>query len=254
MKYEALHLSAPGFRNPRSSGGINDDEIRDLALTILQNGLLNPLVVRSSGLILAGQRRYLAIGIIIRWYRGDGVSAALLRVSDENAERFERMALMLIADVPCTIRDDGRAQTLALIENLERNDLSSYDTASYVAEMAQTMTQAEIAKDLGKSGSWVSRNLTAWRTAEADPELAKSWRSGETSLEQVVRRGAGKLPGRGPANRPSIDEVKAELAKIQALLADSPSDSQRLQASVSALEWVIGTRSLAPSETGDLGR
>ena len=114
----------------------DDNALADLALSIKHNGLLQPIVVRvvdDHYEIIAGERRYRACKL-------NGFS-----------------------EVPCIVKDANELQSaeLALIENIQRQDLSAIEEAkAYVSLMrSSSMTQDELAKKLGKSQASVANKI-----------------------------------------------------------------------------------------------
>lgn len=125
----------PGLNQPRKF--FDDEALQDLADSIREHGIIQPLTVRrlSSGYyqIIAGERRW---------------RAAKLAGLDE---------------VPAVIieADDKKVMELALIENLQREDLNPMEEAEgYESLMNEYgMTQEEVAKRMGKSRPAVANAL-----------------------------------------------------------------------------------------------
>lgn len=124
----------PNPFQPRRS--FDETALAELAASIKASGLLQPLVVRANGVsfeLIAGERRWRAVQQL-GWAR-----------------------------VPVVVKeaDDRQLLTLALIENLQRDDLTPIDEATgYQRLMAEfTMPQAEVARLVGKDRSTVSNSL-----------------------------------------------------------------------------------------------
>jgi len=125
----------PGKYQPR--GDFDDVALAELAESIKKQGLIQPLVVReiSTGRyeIIAGERRWRACQMI-------GMT-----------------------DVPVVIRqvDDETAMALALIENLQREDLNAMDQARAMQRLTDefNLTHQQIAELLSKSRTAVSNYL-----------------------------------------------------------------------------------------------
>ena len=116
----------------------DDESLAGLAASITENGLLQPIAVRpkrlgTGYLIIAGERRW---------------RAARLAGLDE---------------VPVLIKDvtDEQAAALALIENLQREDLDPIEVAEGCRQLIEKygLTQETAAKRLGKSRSAVTNSL-----------------------------------------------------------------------------------------------
>lgn len=115
----------------------NQDEIRELAHTIDEHGLLQPIVLReyepAKYEIIAGERRYRAMKLL-NW---ETAPAILKKMSDEESA------------------------SLALVENLQRAQLSSVEEAQAYKQLMDLnhLTQSALAKGMGKSQSFVANKL-----------------------------------------------------------------------------------------------
>lgn len=130
-----LPLSAirPNPAQPRRR--FSEEALEELAASIREKGLLQPLLVRPKGdgyELVAGERRF----------------------------RAAQMAGL--QEVPALVRDltDPEALELALVENLQREDLSPVEEArGYQALLGMGLTQEEVAKRVGKARSTVANAL-----------------------------------------------------------------------------------------------
>src|SRR5829696_5273854 len=136
LKFEELPVSAirPNSRQPRNS--FPEAGIKELAASIREVGILQPLVVRSTPAgfeLIAGERR-------LRAAREAGLDR-----------------------VPVLIRQAGENESmeLALVENLQRENLSPLETAAaYQALMdGFGLTKDQLARRLGKSRAAVTNTL-----------------------------------------------------------------------------------------------
>lgn len=115
-----------------------EDAIKELAATISDHGLLQPIVVREYEHghyeIIAGERRFRAVTTQLNWEK--------------------------IPAIVTTMADDESA-AMAIIENLQRAQLSPVEEArAYNDLMTQNaMTQANLARRIGKSQSFVANKL-----------------------------------------------------------------------------------------------
>lgn len=114
----------------------NETKIDELAASIKENGLIQPIVVRKNNgvyQIIAGERRYRAC------------------------------RLLNMKQVPCIIEDytDKQTQTLAIIENIQREDLSPLEEAkAYQALIKEyDYNQTELAEIVGKKQSTIANKL-----------------------------------------------------------------------------------------------
>ena len=139
----------PNRSQPRKE--FDEQALSELADSISKHGLLQPLLVRPLALggyeIVAGERRYRAC----------------------------RMAG--ITEVPVIIRELTESETmeLALIENLQREDLTPLEEAEgYQALMSEHgMTQEEVAQSVGKSRPAVANALRLIKLPNSVKELLK---------------------------------------------------------------------------------
>ncbi len=129
-----IHLIRPNPFQPRQN--FRDDELEVLALSIRAHGVLQPIVVRPKGEgyeLVAGERRWRAA---------------------------QRAGLTEIPTIirPCT---DEETLALALIENLQREDLNPLEEAHAYALLMERFgfTQEEIAQRVGKSRAAVANTL-----------------------------------------------------------------------------------------------
>lgn len=133
----------PNRRQPRKE--FEPESLRELSESIAQHGVLQPLVVRpifGGGYeIVAGERRF----------------------------RASRMAGL--SEVPVVIREltDAQMMELALVENLQREDLSDLELAmGYDALMKEyDMTQEQISQIVNKSRSSVANTLRLIKLPES---------------------------------------------------------------------------------------
>ena len=144
----------PGLNQPRKH--FEEEALADLAESIRQHGMIQPLTVRrlASGYyqIIAGERRW----------------------------RAARLAGL--TEVPAVIieADDRKAMELAMIENLQREDLSPMEEAEGYKILVENygMTQEQAAQRVGKSRSAVANAL---RLLALSPALRQMVEDGRLS-------------------------------------------------------------------------
>ena len=158
--------------------------LAELAASIQENGLLQPIAVRpkplgAGYLIIAGERRW---------------RAARLAGLDE---------------VPALIKDvtDEQAAALALIENLQREDLDPIEVAEGCRQLIEKygLTQETAAKRLGKSRSAVTNSLRLLnlpddvRAQVSDGSLSAGHAKALLGLpdDARIRQAAGEITARG---------------------------------------------------------
>lgn len=139
----------PGRYQPRLQ--LREESLAELAESIREQGVLQPLIVRA----IAGSdaARYEIVAGERRW-------------------RAARLAGL--AAVPVIVREltDQQALAVALIENLQREDLNPIDQAQSMARLVEEfgMTHDEIAKALGRSRAGVTNFLRLLELADGVKE------------------------------------------------------------------------------------
>ena len=145
----------PNPNQPRAQ--FPDESLRDLAKTIEQVGIVQPILVRPIGSneyqIIAGERRWRAA------------------------------ALCKLATVPAVIRplDDDKVLLVALIENLQREDLNVVDEAEAYFRLHDEfgLTHEEIGAALGMARSSVTNLI---RLRELPPRVRTLLRDGDLEM------------------------------------------------------------------------
>ena len=134
VKYIKIHDIMPNINQPRKT--FNEDKIEELAASIKEHGIIQPIVVRKHDKgyeIVAGERRWRA------------------------AMKAE------LAQVPCLIRelDDEQNMLIAIIENMQREDLNPIEEAEGLRQMTDTfgMTQEQVSKSVGKSRPYITNSM-----------------------------------------------------------------------------------------------
>ncbi|MCY7375679.1 MAG: ParB/RepB/Spo0J family partition protein [Pyrinomonadaceae bacterium] len=125
---------APNPEQPRVEIG----DLTELTASIKQNGILEPLLLKPNGdgtwMIIAGERRWRA--------------AALAGLNEVPGIEFDI--------------DEQTIAEIALIENLQRKDLTIWEEADGLAHLSRKFgyTHEEIAKKIGKSRTTVTESMT----------------------------------------------------------------------------------------------
>lgn len=151
-KVETLPLREiePDPNQPRKT--FDDETLGELAASITEHGLLQPIAVRPRAAggywIVAGERRWRAC------------------------------RLAGLTEVPVVVKDvtEEQAMELALVENLQREDLDPVEQAMGIRELMSRcgLTQEQAAQKLGKSRSALANSLRLLNLPEAALELLKS--------------------------------------------------------------------------------
>lgn len=145
----AIELLQSGQFQPRKS--MADDTLAELAESIQAQGIIQPIVVRrladQSFEIIAGERRWQAAKIA-------GLTT-----------------------VPCLVKsvDDRATIAIALIENIQREDLNVIEEAVALARLQQefSLTHQQIAEAVGKSRAAVSNLLRLNQLSEPVKQLVE---------------------------------------------------------------------------------
>lgn len=147
-KIEEIKLSQikPNQFQPRKY--FTDESIAELAQTLSEHGLLQPIVVRVAGKdqyeIIAGERRFRA-ATSLNWEKIPAI--------------IEEM-------------DDQKTASLALIENLQRENLNPIDEAKAYLELMDLnkLKQTELASEVGKSQSYIANKVRLLKLGEQAQE------------------------------------------------------------------------------------
>lgn len=125
---------SPNNGQPRKV--FNDESLNELATSITENGVIQPIIVQRKGegyRIVAGERRW----------------------------RAARIAGLSV--IPAIVRDltDKETMEQALIENIQREDLNPIEEASAMQNLLKThkLTQDQLAKKLGKPRATIANTL-----------------------------------------------------------------------------------------------
>jgi ParB family chromosome partitioning protein len=133
-KFIDIHKIEANGHQPRTH--FENEKIQELAVSIQQNGLLQPIVVRpyqGKYQIVVGERRYRAC------------------------------LLAGIKEVPCLVQnyDEQQTATAAIVENIQRENLSAIEEALAYQQIldTQNITQEELAQKVGKKQSTIANKL-----------------------------------------------------------------------------------------------
>ena len=156
-----------------------EEELQDLADSISQHGVIQPLTVR------AGENGYYQI------------------IAGERRWRAARLAGLRTVPVVVIEADDKTAMELALIENLQRQDLNPMEEAMGYKQLMEEygMTQEQVAERVAKSRPAVANSL---RLLSLPPSIAQMVTSGAISAghgralltlesESLQEKAAGKI-------------------------------------------------------------
>jgi len=158
-----IDLIEPNPNQPRQVMG----DLSELMASIAEKGIIEPLVVRQRGArfqIVAGERRY----------------QAAVQVG--------------VREVPVVIRDadDIELIEIALIENLQRKDLTPFEEAEAMQALAErcSYTHEDLARRLGKSRTSITESLSLANMPDEVRNLCRlADITAKSLLLQIVRQG-----------------------------------------------------------------
>jgi ParB family transcriptional regulator, chromosome partitioning protein len=231
----------PGRYQPRRV--FDPEKLADLAASIKDKGILSPLLVRLHKTIpdafelIAGERRWRAA------------------------------ALAQLHEVPIILRDfsDREALEIALVENLQREDLNALEEAEAYARLMNEFehSQEELAQAVGKSRSHVANTirllgasqkvkdyLAAGKISAGHARALIGAEKADEIADQIVERSlnvrqveALMARARAPARNPAA-ERDADVASLEREISASLGLIVKLKAHGSAGEVVISYRTL----------
>ena len=182
----------------------SEESINELAQTLNKEGLLQPIVVRQKAEkyeIIAGERRFRAAQAL-GW---ETIPAIINNMSDD------------------------QAASLALIENLQREDLNPIDEAQAYSNLMQlnNLTQIELAKEVGKSQSYVANKLRLLKlTPKVQSYLASKQitaRHGR-ALVGLSEKDQGRVLDEILANNLNVKETEAIAVDVEGYFARKAKD------------------------------
>ena len=157
IKKLALTQLVPGAHQPRKY--FEETSLSELSLSIRNQGVVQPLIVRP---------------------KTDSVPLLYEIVAGERRWRAAKLAGLTEVPVVITAYTDAEAMTVALVENLQRENLNPLEEAEALFMLKEThnLSQEELASKLGKSRSAVANAL---RLLQLSERARKSLGAGEIS-------------------------------------------------------------------------
>ncbi|MDO4517982.1 MAG: ParB/RepB/Spo0J family partition protein, partial [Bacillota bacterium] len=141
IRYIDINDIKPNSSQPRKH--FDEEKLEELASSIEQHGLIQPIVLRKSGKgyeIVAGERRWRASRIVG------------------------------LKEVPCIVKEltDEENMLLAIIENMQREDLNPIEEAEGIKQMIETygLTQEQVSFSVGKSRPYITNSLRLLKLPE----------------------------------------------------------------------------------------
>lgn len=173
----------------------DDEALQELAASIKEHGVLQPIVVRRVGAgyeVIAGERR-------VRACKLAGVSK-----------------------VPAVVREVGDEETavLALVENLQRSDLSAIEEATGYQRLMEQFgwSQQEVAQKVGRSQSSVANKLRLLRLPQKVREGIAAGVIGERHARALLKLASEaeqvRLFELAAAERWTVERLEAEVERV----------------------------------------
>lgn len=212
-----VEFVSPNPRNPRRS--FSDEDLAELAHSVREHGLVQPIVVRPSPLpgryeIIAGERRWRA------------------------AQRAG------LTEIPVIIRDvnDRTALELAIIENVQRSDLNPVEEAMGYQQLIDEhhYTQADLGQVIGKSRSHVANTLRLLKLPQPIRDMLVSGQLSAGHARTLVNAAdptalAKRIIGEGL----SVRQAEALAQDVQAAPAEAKPGTAAKDADTMALERLL---------------
>jgi len=239
----AIELIDPSPLQPRSV--FDNGKLGELAKSIRTNGVVQPVLLRRKGSrfeLIAGERRWRAAEV-----------AGLIKI-------------------PAVIRNvsDDKVLEIALIENIQREDLNPIEEARAYKKLIETLglTQEMVGERVGRDRSYVTNYLRLLKLPEDLQELLQSGRISTGHARALLgvdqpdlqRRFARRVIDQGLSVRATEQLVKVAVDKIGAPTPKSPARQQvtdpNIKAAETKLRRYFGTKvrivQLSNSESGKI--
>jgi ParB family chromosome partitioning protein len=225
-----IDLLAPNEKQPR--GQMDDAKLDELARSIKENGVIQPILVQRIGdlyRIIAGERRWRA-----------AQRAGLLKVP------------VVVRDMP--IDSDRQVLQLALIENIQRENLNPVDEAAAYQRLADEfgLTHDQIAAAVGKDRSSVANYVRLLKLAEevrADLAAGTLTMGHARALLALTDHAAQRQASREVISRAlSVRETEALVKRLvsppapRVANADVPATDVHTRAAEDRLRFALGTK------------
>ncbi len=236
-----IDLIEPSPAQPRTH--FDEERLEELAQSIRSNGIVQPLLVRRRGAhyqLVAGERRWRAA---------------------------QRAGLQRVPAVVRAIPDDKLLE-LALIENIQRQELNAIEEAHAYKRLIETLglTQETVAQRVGRDRSFVTNYLRLLRLPEDIQRLVEeeklSMGHARALLgvddEDIQRRVARNIMDQSLSVRETERAIKRIIAGASPATATLPPpkrDDANIRAAENKLRRRLGTQvRVLPSQTGAGGK
>jgi len=200
----AIELISPNPYQPRKT--FRDEAIHELAASVREHGIVQPLLVTKSGgeryQLIAGERRYRAAKIA-------GLSTVPVIVKDS------------VAGLD--------ALELALIENIQREDLNPIEEAIAYKQLHDEfgLTQEEVAKRVGKERSTVANHI---RLLKLPDKVKKLVAAGQLSMGHARALLAVESPSKLEQLAEKVVKDDLNVRQTEALVSPPPPKPKKKEA------------------------
>jgi ParB family chromosome partitioning protein len=234
-----IDLVRPGHQQPRTS--FDQAKLEELAQSIRTSGIIQPLLVRPRGglfELVAGERRWRAAQL-----------AGLARVP------------VIIREIP-----DDKLLELALIENIQRQELNPIEEANAYKRLIESLnlTQEEVAQRVGRDRTFVTNYLRILKlpseiqTLLEDEKLSFGHARALLGIGDVIlqRRYAQKIVKHNWSVRETERRIKQAAADISSVASPAPKQTDpNIRAAEAKLRRHLGTQvQIVPAKAGSAGK
>jgi ParB family chromosome partitioning protein len=222
LKMLDIDLVKRGRYQPRIK--IEENSLSELAQSIKEHGVLQPVVVRKSD---------------------DGSGYELIA----GERRWRASQLAGLRELPAIIKeiDESDAMSVALIENIQREQLNPIEEALALARLVNefSMTHAKVATSIGKSRATVSNLIRLLDLEERSRQLLE-----DGSLEMGHARALLGISGpfqeeiaaRAAEENLSVRVVEGLIKKSRVKSKENPTEGSRRDPNIAGLESSISER------------
>ena len=236
-----IDLIDPSSAQPRTN--FDEGRLADLAQSIRSNGIVQPILVRKRGAryqLIAGERRWRA-----------AQRAGLQRVP------------AVVREIP-----DNKLLELALIENIQRQELNAIEEAHAYKRLIETLglTQETVAQRVGRDRSFITNYLRLLRLPDdiqrlvEDEKLTMGHARALLGVddEEIQRKVARSVIAQALSVRETERTIKRIIAGTNPTIAVSPApkqDDANIRTAENKLRRRLGTQvRVLPSSTGSGGK
>lgn len=229
---QTLRISEIEPKSDQPRKYFNNESLEQLATSIAQHGLIQPIIVRQSAggyyQIIAGERRW----------------------------RASKMAGL--TEIPAIVMDadELKSAELAIIENVQRDNLNAYEEAQAYASLISefNLTQEEVAAKVGKSRPAIANTMRLLELPEEVLELLKtediSAGHARALLGLKDKDAIADLAGRILDKSLSVRDTEALVKKLNKIYESASSDDEEDVVEDLVVDYIKDLERKAMSLTG----